>query len=114
MLTKSKLIFNKESETSFLHSNLRINQVDASHSGNYTCKLTNVGFIISSNAISVQVLNHGENPAAMNSYNSYNKHRALKDEFGSLLDSSAFRCLNTPLYLVYSSLLLYLLYKYNL
>lgn len=112
VITKSKILFNKESATSYLHSNLRINQADSPHSGNYTCELTNVGFLISSNPISVHVLNDGENMAAINynAVNNYNKHRALKDEFGILLDNSSINqfYLNNS-YLICLNLLLYLL-----
>lgn len=111
VLTKSKLIFNKDTGTSFLHSNLRINHVDSSNSGNYTCKLTNAGFIISSNAVKVHVLNHGENPAAMNSYN---KHRA-SNEFDGILDNSSTCCIISKLfYLLFFNLFFDLLRPNNL
>lgn len=110
VLTKSRVLFNKETGSSYLHSSLRINQADSSHAGNYTCELTNVGFIISSCPISVDVGDN--NPAAINynAVNNYNKHRALKEEFGILLDSASMRChLNAPNLLYSGILLLYLL-----
>lgn len=108
VLTKSRVLLNKETGSSYLHSSLRINQADSSHAGNYTCELTNVGFIISSYPISVFV---SDNPSAINynAVNNYNKHRALKEEFGILLDSSSIRCHSNVLYLFFSCILLYLL-----
>ena len=109
VVTKSKFIFNKETGNSYLHSNLRINQADSSFTGNFTCKLTNIGFIISSLPINVYVLNHGE-PAAINynAVNNYNKHRAFKDEFGHLLDNSSIKCQFQAFFIVYFNLLFYL------
>lgn len=108
VLTKSRVLFNKETGLSYLHSSLRINEADSSHAGNYTCELTNVGFIISSYPISVFV---SDNPSAIN-YNAvenYNKHRALKEEFGILLDSSSTRGHLNSFFVFCSCILLFLL-----
>ena len=106
VLTKSRVLLNKETGSSYLHSSLRISQADSSHAGNYTCELTNVGFIISSYPIGVHV---SDNPSAINynAVNNYNKHRALKEEFGILLDSSSARCDLSSLYLLGSAILVY-------